>query len=170
MISKPLFATIGALGMALALPTAPAQAAVGVYGDVSACDAGRPAVLIRVSGFKEQRGKLRLSLYDGDPDNWLVGGRKVHHVTADVPASGDVDLCVKVPKPGVYAFGLQHDLDGSKEFGRKDGGAFSNNPSISLIDRKPDHDEVKFRVGNGTKRMGVRLLYLKGLSIGPWKK
>ncbi|MCJ7420810.1 DUF2141 domain-containing protein [Sphingomicrobium astaxanthinifaciens] len=170
-MSNKLFALHAAAACLVAglVSAAPARAA-GVYGDVDACDAGRPSVLVRVSGFKAQTGTLRLSLYDGNPDNWLVGGRKIHHLTVAVPPRGDVDLCVAVPRPGTYAFGLQHDLDGDKEIGRRDGGAFSNNASITLFDRKPEHDEVAFRVGNGTRRMGVRLLYLKGLSIGPWTR
>ncbi|WP_265587853.1 DUF2141 domain-containing protein [Sphingomicrobium arenosum] len=172
MISKPLFAVKSAALLALAATglASPAQAAVSVLGDIAACDAGKPAVLIRVSGFKEQRGKIRLSLYDGNPDNWLEGGKKIHHVTVDVPSRGDVDVCVAVPRPGTYAFALQHDLDNDKEMSRRDGGAFSNNPSITLLDRKPKFREAAFTVGNGTKRMGIRLLYLKGLSIGPWRK
>ena len=164
---RTLLSSILLASLASAAP-APANAAVGVYGDVAACDAGKPSVLVRVSGFKARTGVLRLSLYDGNPANWLEGGRKIHHLTVDVPRSGEVDLCVRVPRPGTYAFGLQHDLDGDKEIGRRDGGAFSNNAKITLLDREPAFDAVKFSVGNGTRRMGVRLLYLKGLSIQPW--
>ncbi|MCM8558505.1 DUF2141 domain-containing protein [Sphingomicrobium sediminis] len=151
----------------LAIAPRPAHA-VTVIGDVGACDRGESSILIRVHGFKSRTGELRLSLYDGNPSNWLVGGRKIHKLHMDIPRSGPVDICVKTPGPGTYAFGIQHDVDGDGEIGRRDGGAYSNNAKFTIFDREPAFRKVKFEVGSGTKRMGIRLLYLKGLSIVPW--
>ena len=153
-----------------AASSATSAAAVTQIGDVGHCDGGKAAILVRVSGFKTRSGELRLDLYDGDPKKWLVGGKKIHKVHMfPIPKSGPVDICVKVPGPGTYAFGLQHDVNRDYEITRVDGGAFSNNAKISLLNRKPKHSAAAFTVGNGTKRVGIRLLYLRGLSIGPVK-
>lgn len=178
ILSKPLALTVsGALvlgALALAAPAAPAvassAAAVTQIGDVGHCDGGKAAILVRVSGFKTREGELRLDLYDGNPDNWLVGGKKIHKVHMyPIPQSGPVDVCVKVPGPGTYAFGLQHDVNRDYRLTRIDGGAFSNNARVTLLQRKPRHSSAAFTVGNRTKRVGIRLLYLRGLSIGPTK-
>lgn len=155
-----------------ATPAAASSSAMAAtqIGDVGHCDGGKAAILVRVSGFKTREGELRLDLYDGDPDKWLVGGKKIHKVHMfPIPKSGPVDVCVRVPGPGTYAFGLQHDVNRDREIGRIDGGAFSNNAKFTLLDRKPRHSKAAFTVGNGTKRVGIRLLYLRGLSIGPVK-
>lgn len=153
-----------------AVSSVAASSAVTQIGDVGHCDGGKAALLVRVSGFKTRQGELRLDLYDGNPNKWLVGGQKVHKVHMHpIPQSGPVDICVKLPGPGTYAFGLQHDVNRDYEITRVDGGAFSNNAKISLLNRKPKHSSAAFTVGNGTKRVGIRLLYLRGLSIGPVK-
>lgn len=178
IFSKPLMFTVsGALvlgALAFAAPAAPAVASsaavVTQIGDVGHCDGGKAAILVRVSGFKTREGELRLDLYDGNPDNWLVGGKKIHKVHMyPIPQSGPVDVCVKVPGPGTYAFGLQHDVNRDYRLTRIDGGAFSNNARVTLLERKPRHSSAAFTVGNRTKRVGIRLLYLRGLSIGPTK-
>ena len=178
IMSKYLsLAAAGALalgGASLAAAPTPAAAssaaAVTQIGDVGHCDGGKAAILVRVSGFKTRAGELRLDLYGADPDKWLVGGQKIHKVHMyPIPRSGPVDVCVKVPGPGTYAFGLQHDVNRDYKLGRKDGGAFSNNARFTLLDRKPKHRAAAFTVGNSPKRVGIRLLYLRGLSIGPVK-
>lgn len=146
----------------------PAPASAQIIGDVAACDAGKPSILIRVHGFKDRSGEIRVSLYGDDPEDWLEGDTKLKKLRLPVPASGPVDICVSVPRPGTYAFGVTHDVEGDGSIGRKDGGAFSNNPGFTIFDREPAYRKAAFEVGNGTKRMGIRLMYLKGLSIRPW--
>ena len=61
-------------------------------------------------------------------------------------------------------------MAGTGEAEGGDGGAFSRNPSISLLDLKPSYQEVAIPVGNGVKPVDVVLNYRRGLRIGPISK
>jgi uncharacterized protein (DUF2141 family) len=153
-------------GMALAFaPPAAAQAAIGP--DAGACNANRPALLVSVNGFKNRVGTLRVQLYGSDPADFLTKGKKLRRIDLPVSGSGAMNVCVAVPKPGTYAIAVRHDADGDRKSGWNDGGGFSNNPKISLIDLKPSHREVAVAVGRGVKPVSVVLNYRRGLSVGP---
>jgi hypothetical protein len=62
---------------------------------------------------------------------------------------------------------VRHDADANGKSGWNDGGGFSRNPKISLIDLKPTLNEVAIPVGNGVRPVNVVLNYRRGLSIGP---
>lgn len=154
-------------GAAFALPAASAQAALGP--DAALCTAGskRPAVLVSVSGFKNRIGRLRVQLYGSNPAEFLEAGKKLRRIDIPVTPSGPMNVCVAVPRPGVYAIAVRHDADANGKSGWNDGGGFSNNPKISLLNLKPNHRAVAFAVGNGVKPIRVVLNYRQGLSIGP---
>src|SRR3546814_5265284 len=90
----------------------------------SACAAGKgPAVLVNVSGFKDRAGRMKLELYPATEADWLehrktleAAGKTFRRVWADVPASGAVAMCIKVPKPGRYGLVFTHDRDGKNKF------------------------------------------------------
>jgi len=154
--------------LALGFAAQPAPASAPILGpDAASCRADAPAVLVRLSGFKAASGTVKVSLYGEKPEQWMKKGMKLDRVKVPVQSTGPIDVCIKVPRPGTYAIGVHHDLNGNAEFDRKDGGGFSNNPKLTVLDRKPSHKEARFSVGNGTKHIGITLKYLQGLSIKP---
>lgn len=160
----------GAAALALMASAAPAQAALGP--DAPSCRAGAtdPAVLVNVSGFKHRGGKLRVQLYGSNPRDFLAKGKKLRRIDLPVTDAGAMKVCVAVPRAGNYAVAVRHDADGNGKSGWNDGGGFSRNPKISLVDLKPSYNEVAIPVGNGVKPVDVVLNYRQGLKIGPVTK
>jgi len=128
--------------------------------------AGKPSVMVHVAGFKQATGKVKLSLYGSDSDRWLAKGGTVSKVKVPVTAKA-MDICMPVPAPGRYAVAVHHDLNRNGDRDRQDGGGYSGNPRVTLFNPKPSFSKAAFTVGNGPARVGVRLLYIKGLSVGP---
>ena len=152
--------------LALAAPvTGAAARAIGP--DAAVCErGGSPGVLVRVDGFKQRTGVLRVQIYGGDPSDFLVKGHKLKRI--DLPVSGDpMNVCVALPAPGNYAVAVRHDLDGNGKSGWSDGGGFSRNPRLSLMSLKPDYADVVIPVGRDVRAIDVVLNYRRGLSIGP---
>lgn len=150
--------------MAAAAWSAPAAA---MYGDTAACARGDTAVLVRVDGFKEREGTLRVQVYGSNPADFLAKGKKLRRIDVPVSRSGRMDVCVALPAPGAYAIAVRHDLDGNGKSGWSDGGGFSRNPRISLLRLKPNFNDVVIQVGHNVRPVDVTLLYRNGLSIGP---
>jgi len=164
MVMKKVTVACMAAAMALICGT-PASAAV--LGDVQACARDDSAVLVRVEGFKERTGILRVQIYGSNPADFLAKGRRVRRIDTPVTRSGRMDVCVELPGPGKYAVAVRHDLDGNGKSGWNDGGGFSRNPRISLTQLKPNYRDVVIEVGNNVRPVDVTLLYRRGLSIGP---
>lgn len=151
-------AAISAASTALALP-APT-------GSPANCSPGKPSVLVHVAGFKQPQGRIKLSLYGPDSNRWLTKGGRISKVK--LPVTGrSMDICVPVPAPGRYAVAVHHDLNLNGERDRHDGGGYSRDPKVSLFNPKPAFAKAAFTVGNGPAKVGVTLLYIKGLSVGP---
>lgn len=151
-------AALVAAGSALAIP-APAGAAGG-------CAPGKPSVIVHLAGFKQATGRVKLSLYGSDSRRWLAKGGKITKVK--IPVTGrSMDVCLPVPAPGRYAVAVHHDLNTNGERDRHDGGGYSRNPKVSLFNPKPAFGKAAFEVGNGPAQVGVTLLYIRGLSVGP---
>lgn len=132
----------------------------------TSCAAGKPGVLVHVAGLKQARGQLKISLYGADQDRWLAKKGRISRVK--IPVTGrSMDVCMPVPAPGRYAVAVHHDFNFNGERDRHDGGGYSRNPKVSLFNPKPSFDRAAFTVGTGTARVGVTLLYIKGLSVGP---
>lgn len=130
------------------------------------CAPGKPSVLVHVAGFKQAKGRIKVSVYGADSKRWLAKGGRISRVK--VPVTGNpMDICVPVPAPGKYAVAVHHDLNVNGEKDRQDGGGYSRNPKVSLLNPKPPFAKAAFPVGNGPARVGVRLLYINGLSVGP---
>ena len=154
----PLLAAGAALIGAAAVAANPADASsVG-------CAPGKPSVLVHVAGFKQARGKVKLSLYGAD--SWLNKQGRISKVK--VPVTGRaMDICMPVPAPGRYAVAVHHDFNVNGERDRQDGGGYSRNPKVTLLNPKPSFSKAAFTVGNGPARVGVTLLYINGLGVGP---
>lgn len=130
------------------------------------CVPGKPSVLVHVAGFKQPAGRVRVSLYGPDTHRWLAKGGRINHVK--LPVTGQaMDICMPVPAPGRYAISVHHDLNRNGERDRQDGGGYSRNPKVSLLNPKPPFAKAAFMVGDGPARVGVKLLYIRGLGVGP---
>lgn len=161
-MSKSSFPLVAGGAALLTAPSAvliPASAAAA-----SRCSAGKPAVLVHVAGFKQARGKVKISVYGAD--RWLSKEGRVSRAKLPVTAKA-MNICVPVPAPGRYAVAVHHDLNTNGERDRHDGGGYSRNPKVSLLNPKPAFSKAAFQVGNGPARVGVTLLYVKGLGVGP---
>ena len=142
----------------------PASAAV-VGRDASACLAGKPSVQVHLSGFKRASGTVKLALYDSD--GYLEKGRKLRKVKVPVTSAAPLDVCIAVPRPGLYAVAVHHDLNGNGDKDASDGGGYSRNPRLSLTNLRPPFGRTAVQVGAAPRPVVVTLLYRSGLSIKP---
>jgi uncharacterized protein (DUF2141 family) len=167
-MSNLLRLTIGATA---ALSCASGHAAI-LGPHAAACSAeAKPAMLVRVEGLKSRTGVVRVQSYGGDPARFFDKGTYIERVQVAVPRSGPLEVCMPVPRPGVYAVSVRHDANGNgKTDMNADGGGFSGNPNLSLLDavfkRKPSPSQVQVRV-SGVTPVSVRLNYVNGTSVGP---
>jgi uncharacterized protein (DUF2141 family) len=158
--------------VALALATSPIMACAAVLGPHPAeCEGGKPAMLVRIDGLKSRTGVVRVQSYGGDPASYFEKHAYLERVEARVPPAGLVEVCMLVPRPGLYAVSVRHDVNGNGSTDlSSDGGGFSGNPNISLFDamfkRKPSPAQVQVRV-TGVTRVPVTMNYLHGTSVGP---
>ena len=135
-----------------------------------------PAFMINIDGLKDRQGRVKVELYpDNDEDflqddNKLVAaGKTFRRVEMNVPATGPVVLCVRVPGPGAYTMSLLHDRDSNRKFGLSvDGVGFPNNPKLGWS--KPKAAAVTATAGAGLTRLNITMQYRRGLfSFGPIK-
>lgn len=154
-------AAFAALGLA-----APAAAAI-VGADAAVCAAGKPSLLVRVNGFKNPTGTLKLSIYGNNPSVYLKKQGRLRRIKVPVNSRGPIDVCVAVPRSGRYAVAVHHDLNSNGDKDRHDGGGYSNNPRVSLMNMRPPFARTAVSVGEKPARVDVRLLYVRGLSVGP---
>lgn len=159
-------ATSLAAGVATAVP-AGAQEILGP--DAAACRPGAagPAAIVRIYGFKDRGGTLRVQLYGNNPDDFLAKGKKLKRIDLPVVGSGDMNVCVDLPSYGEYAIAVRHDRDGNRKSGWNDGGGFSGNPRLSLANLKPDYEDAAFTARQGVTVVDVVMNYRSGLSIKP---
>lgn len=162
-----LAAATVALGVATASAPAAAQEILGP--DAAACRPGAsgPAALVRIYGFKDRGGTLRVQLYGNNAADFLEKGKKLKRIDLPMTASGDMNVCVDLPRYGQYAIAVRHDRDGNRKSGWSDGGGFSGNPKLSLTSLKPDYEDVSFTARQGVTVVDVVMHYRKGLSIKP---
>jgi uncharacterized protein (DUF2141 family) len=160
-----LMSSIAVAAVALAAQPTAAGAAIGP--DAASCRPGSngPALLVSVTGFKSRSGRVRVQVYNAS--NFLMKGQRVRRVDLPVTAP-TMPVCVALPGPGTYAVAVRHDVDGDNaKRDWDDGGGFSRNPKITLVDLKPSFSEVAVPVGKGVRSVSVTLNYRRGLSIGP---
>lgn len=155
--------------LAAGATSAPAAAQEILGPDAAACRAGTPgpAALVRIYGFKDRGGTLRVQLYGNNPDDFLAKGKKLKRIELPVTPAGDMNVCVDLPSYGEYAIAVRHDRDGNRKSGWNDGGGFSGNPNISLTNLKPDYEDTSFAAKQGVTVVDVVMNYRKGLSIKP---
>ncbi len=158
----------------MAASPAPAQAAAvtRVLGpDPAACNAGSKgaAALVRIHGFKDRAGQVRVQIYPGNASKFLEKGEWIERVDVPLTRSGDMDVCVKLPAPGEYAMVVMHDRGKNGKLDPfSDGAGLPGNPDMKLA--KPDYEMANFQAKAGVTPMTVVLNYRKGLlGFGPVK-
>ena len=148
---------------------APVEAAV-LGPRPAACQGAGPAMLVHVEGFKARTGLLRVQTYGGDPAHYFDKGTYLDRVEVRPPATGPVEVCMPVPRPGTYAVSVRHDVSGDGKTELGDGGGMSGNPNLSLMDvvlkRRPSPNQVEIEV-RGVKTVRIVLNYVHGTSFGP---
>ena len=133
--------------------------------DLARCgvSARGPAVLVDVRGFAAPTGTVRLQSYPATKAAWLAKGEWLNRIdTAVHPSDGGMRFCMPVPEPGRYGIAVRHDRDGNgKTDISRDGGGFSNNPSISIFNLgKPPVDKAAFYAGPGVTKITINLRYM----------
>lgn len=147
---------------ALALVSGTAAAGTQISNDMSRCNSGDgPAVLVSVRGIKQAAGKVRVQSYPATSGAWLAKGRWINRIE-NRAAGSTMTFCVPVPAPGKYGIAVRHDLNANgKTDISKDGGGFSNNPSINVFNLgKPSVNKVAFYAGPGVTRISINLKYM----------
>lgn len=163
-----MFKSLAKAGLfALALGAAPGVAQAQLGPDAAACRARQPSILVNIDGFSQRTGNVRVALYGGNPRAFLERGQTIRKIDLPVSRAGPMHICVAVPRPGQYAVAVRHDVDGNGRSGWNDGGGFSRNPRISLINLRPSYGNVAINVGQGVLGVNVVLNYRFGLSIRP---
>ncbi len=157
---------------------APNSRPIRMGDDAAACAPGsrEPAVRVRVEGLRSRAGHVRAELYPATEADWLKPdrllereGKPFRRAWLPVPASGPVELCLKVPAPGVYGVSVVHQSSPRWKFDLfRDGAGFSGNPRIGRA--KPGPDAVAFRAGAGRVDQVVVMNYLQGLAFRPLRR
>lgn len=157
---------LSAAAIAAFVLTTNVRAAV-VGPDAAACRAGaEPAALVRIHGFKDAVGGLRVQLYSDVADDFLVSGRKLGKVDLPITSTAPVTVCLPLPKAGRFALAVLHDRDGDQKLSIfRDGVGFSQNPKIGM--GKPDLSAVLFDAGAGVVSVDVVLNYRVGFALRP---
>ncbi len=149
-----------------AAPVAAQPQVLGTDGAACAAGAGGQAALVRISGFKDRVGRLRLQFYSDDPKTFLASGAFIRRQEVPMTAAGDMTLCIAVPRPGAYAFVVLHDRDSDGRLSIwSDGVGFSNNPRLALA--KPKVGPMLVEIGEGVTPIPIVMNYRRGLSVGP---
>ena len=147
---------------AVALVSGGAAAGTAIDNDMARCTAGNgPAVIVQVRGVKEAAGRIRVQSYPATGGAWLARGRWINRVEARAN-TGAMSFCVPVPAAGNYGIAVRHDRNANgKTDISKDGGGFSNNPSINILNLgKPSVGKVSFYAGAGVTKITINLKYL----------
>lgn len=147
------------------LGIAPASSAQALGPDPSLCDGGNePTILVRVTGLKNRDGTIRVRTFTGDPETYFNKKFAQKRLLYPTPAAGQVDICVPVGAPGIYAIDVRHDVNGNGDTDRADGVGASGNPKFSLwtilLGKKPSAQQVQVTVGRGTTIVPITVRYL----------
>ena len=144
--------------------------------DAAACARGGPAILVTVVGLKDRKGELKLELYPAnerdflrDDRDLLKEGKLFRRIRVPTPATGSVQLCVRVPRPGRYALLFTHNRDGKNKFNFwSDGAGFVSTQKLGRS--RPKLAQAVIDVPAGVANVTVRAQYLRGLGgFGPVK-
>ena len=159
--------TIRTLLLAALLSGAASPATAASASTSCSSRAARPAILFRVTGFKQQTGLVNVWVYGSNTKDFLVRDKRILRLQFPVPSAGPMEVCIAILGPGRYAIAAHHDLDSNDKRDISDGLGFSGNPRLSLMRLKPSYAQTSFVVGNSVHRVDLVLRYRAGLSIKP---
>jgi len=153
-----------ALAAFLAIPTAVRTVPAGAASPVPPC-AGAAAEVrlhIHLSGIRNAKGEMAVTLYPDDPDRFLARKGKIARVRVPVTAP-DMDVCLPLPQAAAYAVAVYHDENANHDFDRtfvgmpKEGYGFSNDADTAL--GIPRFRDVRFETQPGDNRIRITLRY-----------
>ncbi len=153
---------IAAFAAAALAMTGTASAGSVISNDMSRCGAGQgPAVKVIVQGIRGSTGKVRVQSYPATKAAWLTKGRWLNRIESGARA-GSMSFCIPVAAAGNYAIAVRHDKNGNGSTDiSSDGGGFSNNPSISILNLgKPSVGKVSFYAGSGVTTVTINVKYM----------
>jgi len=78
--------------------------------DQTACRELPYSILVHLKNVKDDRGTITIDLHGDDPEKFLKSGAKLLRMRVPA-AAGDMNICVPVDKPGIYALALYQDRD-----------------------------------------------------------
>ena len=150
----------------------PGNARAAVVGsDAAACaPGGGTGILATIVGLKDRTGELKLELYPAneadflkDDRDLLAQGKLFRRVRAPTPPGGEVQMCMRVPRPGRYALLFTHNRDGKNKFSIwQDGAGFASNQRLGRS--RPKVLQAIVDVPAGGVAVTIRAQYLRGLS------
>ncbi len=135
-----------------------------------------PALLIAITGLKDRKGVVRAELYPANDSDFLaddaalINAQKLfRRVDQDLPATGPVVLCLRVPGPGRYSLSVLHDRNRNLKWDKlSDGLGFGGNPKLGWS--KPKAAVASVVVGNEPTRTEIVMNYLSGLKYRPLER
>lgn len=150
-----------AAALALTFATSANAKRQKISNDMGQCaaSANGPALKVVVTGIKKSSGKIRVQSYRATSAEWLKKGEWLNRIDATA-AKGSMTFCMPVPSSGDYGIAVRHDINGDGKTNIfKDGGGFSNNPSLTMSLGKPSYTKTKIAVGSGIKTITINLQY-----------
>jgi len=160
-----------ALATALAAGAAMPASATAIGPHAARCESGEASVIVNVTGFRVRTGNLRVQIYAANQRTYLERRQWLTRVDLPVSRSGDMPVCMPVSASGRYLVSVRHDVNGNGDSDRSDGGGFSGNPNVSVLDmvfrRKPNLNRISFNVANEPVRVNVVLNYVNGTRFEP---
>lgn len=115
----------------------------------AACRQMPYSIMIHLKNVRDDRGTITVDLHGDDPDLFLKSGAKLSRTR--IPATaGDMDICLPVEKPGVYAVALYQDRDSDQKLDKNFIGIPSEPFGVSrdapIRMAPPKHREAAFEV------------------------
>jgi uncharacterized protein (DUF2141 family) len=167
----PVLAAAAVLSFAIFVPSPLSAEQIGQ--DAGICKGGKgPAIQVNVQDLKDRTGELWLELYPATadylrPDMDLVKeGKTFRRTRARLPASGSVEICVKVPGAGRYALMLRHNRVMKDKFSIwSDGAGVPNNKALGRS--KPTLGAATVSAGSGITVVTIKMQYLHGFGFSP---
>lgn len=156
---RSISALLGAGLFALAAHPAAAEVPAPAPG----CSGDGIGLEISVTGIREPKGNITITVYPDDKKRFLAKGGKLSRVRikAEAPVT---TACLALPSAGTYAIAVYHDENADGKFNRnfiglpEEGYGFSNNAEINLA--PPSFEAVKFNAGkSGLTRLSITMRY-----------
>ena len=115
------------------------------------CFGERMGIRLVVSDVRSDEGNITVDVHGDDPGEFLKKGAKLMRVREPARV-GQVEVCLPVREPGIFAVVAYHDQNGNKRFDRdwigipEEPYGVSNNPE--MLFSAPSHEEASFEVGS----------------------